>query len=218
MTAKLWSLQEHLSLLTSKVGEMPAVRSFDKFPLRQPFPKPKRRCIWELSSAVFTVPSSAPAWRRVSCGKSWPRLRLQGFTRNRSWATRPGRAAGWQKRWGVEVAAEGFRSPPPVSDWTVQQGTQRGGAAQAMGGSGATRRDPWRLLGRPDPPRGKRGPNPTRLGWSAHALPSRCCANRADVRRLRELETEKAALQKRSLVSRSSCATPSYRATQPSPT
>jgi hypothetical protein len=61
MTAKLWSLQEHLSLLTPKVGEMPAVRSFDKFSLRQPFPKPKRRRIWELSSAVFTVPSSAPA-------------------------------------------------------------------------------------------------------------------------------------------------------------
>ena len=51
MTAKLRSLQENLSTLTPKAGEAPAVRSFDKFPPHQPFPEPKRRRIWELSSS-----------------------------------------------------------------------------------------------------------------------------------------------------------------------
>ena len=52
MTAKLRSLQEHLSTLTPKAGEAPVVRSFDKFPPQQPFPEPKRRRIWELSSSL----------------------------------------------------------------------------------------------------------------------------------------------------------------------
>ena len=51
MTAKLRNLQEHLSTLTPKSGEAPAVRSFDKFSPHQPFPEPKRRCIWELSTS-----------------------------------------------------------------------------------------------------------------------------------------------------------------------
>ena len=50
MTAKLRNLLEHLSTLTPKAGEAPA-RSFDKIAPHQPFPEPKRRCIWELSTS-----------------------------------------------------------------------------------------------------------------------------------------------------------------------
>jgi hypothetical protein len=50
MTAKLRNLLEHLSTLTPKAGEAPA-RNFDKGPPHQPFPEPKRRRIWELSTS-----------------------------------------------------------------------------------------------------------------------------------------------------------------------